>query len=542
MKKPPLEKTLRAFQNVALAVFAGLLLLQAFNTLDWRMEHDTPLLHYAAFLMDKHDAIPYRDIFETSMPGAFAFHYCIGKSFGYGDVQFRYVDLLVLGTLLAATYVFTSRFGRLAAIWGVVIFGLVYFSKGQSMSLQRDYIGIVPVAFTLLLIPAKRSRPVGFLRFAIVGVLFGMSVLIKPHLGIALPAVFGTLLAHRWGLRSKSFLDLLKCGAVCGASFLVPVLTAVFWLASKSALVPFAGILLDYLPLHTAMTGGLRNVGGIEHAAYLIDSTLRFGNYGPLLLCSLFAYYRVSTLADQDKTLMKSFILLVLCTMLYSIYPTLAGKFWSYHYMPFAYFCSISAGLCLFAWPEMRANSTLVCRLRKALPGLILIIAVTLQLDLPTYALSSYHDLRSGPEAHLPKGGRVDEIAAWLKTRLQPGDTVQPLDWTGGSIHAMLLAEAQLATRFMYDYHFYHHVSLSFVQELRQSFIDQLRKASPRFIIEVHTRKPSGIDSKGSFPALHNLLDAHYTVAFEGNGYLIYERATDTEPRNAQQLNSPDED
>ena len=55
MKRAPFAKTLRTFQTTVLAMFAGLLLLQAFNTLDWRMEHDTPLLHYAAFLMDKHD-------------------------------------------------------------------------------------------------------------------------------------------------------------------------------------------------------------------------------------------------------------------------------------------------------------------------------------------------------------------------------------------------------------------------------------------------------------------------------------------------------
>ena len=92
----------------------------------------------------------------------------------------------------------------------------------------------------------------------------------------------------------------------------------------------------------------------------------------------------------------------------------------------------------------------------------------------------------------------------------------------------MLLSEAKLATRFMYDYHFYHHVSTAYTQKLRASFIDQLRSAAPRFIIEIHTDKPwvSGVDSTREFPELGTFLDDHYEVAFRGDGYCIYERET----------------
>ena len=131
---------------------------------------------------------------------------------------------------------------------------------------------------------------------------------------------------------------------------------------------------------------------------------------------------------------------------------------------------------------------------------------------------------------NLPKGGRVDEIADWLKSRLLPGDTVQPLDWTGGSIHAMLLAEAKLATRFIYDCHFYHHISSTYTQKLRESFIEQLHETTPRFIIEISTRKPwvSGIDTTREFPKLKDFLDDYYKIAFKGDGYLIYEQENHT--------------
>ena len=121
----------------------------------------------------------------------------------------------------------------------------------------------------------------------------------------------------------------------------------------------------------------------------------------------------------------------------------------------------------------------------------------------------------------------MDEIAAWLTERLEPGDTVQPLDWTGGSVHAMLLAKARLATRFLHDYEFYHHVSTPYVQELRTSFLSQFEDAAPRFVIEVFdASKPwvSGLDTSRSFPELEAVLRTDYSVAFAGDGYRIYER------------------
>ena len=527
MRNISLEKILWVFQKVMLAMFVALLLVQAFATLDWRMEHDTPTLYYQAFLMNKYHMIPYRDFWETSMPGALAFDYIIGKLFGYGDVAFRCVDLTLLCALLVATFVFMSRFGRLAAAWAAILFGLLYFSKGQTMSLQRDYIGIIPIAFALLCIPTQTGRNVPLWRFALVGLLFGISVLVKPHLGLGLPIVFGTLLAFRWLAQRKSSLDLLRCATVCGISLLSPVLIALFWLAVNSALAPFLYIFLKYFPLYSVLTGWAENVSGSYRIFYLIEHTLKFGGYVPLLLCSFFAYYLILAHAGTDQATVISLLCLGLCTLAYAVYPTLAGKFWEYHYMPLAYFCALSAALCLF---PRRGSQPCTVRfqyaIQEALPVLVFVIAITVQLSLPRFALSLYTDLRTGPEIHAPKSGRVDEIAGWLRSKLQPGDTVQALDWTGGSIHAMLLVEAKPATQFLFDYYFYHHVSSPVIQDIRRSFMHQLRAAQPRFIIEVDTNKPwvSGIDCTTSFPELREFLDSCYAVTFIGDGYLIHKR------------------
>ncbi len=528
LKHSLVDKTLVRFMNVVLVFFVVILLLKAASTLNWRMEHDSPLSQYVAFLMDKYGAIPYRDIFDTVMPGSYAFHYAVVKLFGYTDFAFRFVDLALLALLLSATYKFMSRFGRVAAIWSSVVFGLVYLSYGQTMSLQRDYLGVIPVALALMCIPAKDDTTVGMLRFALVGLLFSISALIKPQLGIALPVVLGALLTMRWNTVKRSIRDFIQCITILGLAFALPVITAVLWLAANSALIPFANILFEYVPLYNSLTGNHQSISSSDHVFYLVNMTFRLGGYGTLFLCSLFAFHRMSAHTNLKKPIVVLFTSLLLCTFLYAAYPTLAGKFWPYHYMPFAYFCSISTGLCFVAWPDF-SNAQRSWRLRESLVALTFLVAISVQLNLPQFIRYLYNDLQ-GSESHSPQRGRVDEIAEWLKNSLHPGDTVQPLDCTGGSIHGMLLAEAKLSTKFMCDYQFYHNVSSPYIQELRREFISQLRTAPPRFIIEVNTHKPwvSGIDTTRKFPELREFLNDYYSVVYTGDDYLIYERTSAT--------------
>jgi len=517
------DKALLVFQVALLAVFALLFLLKAFTTLNWRMEHDTPLMHYTAFMMDMHHAVPYRDIFVTDMPGTFAFHYAIGKLFGYGDAPFRYVDLALLAILLAAIYGFMSRFGRWSALWAAILFGLVYLSQGQTMSLQRDYIGIIPISIALLCIPVKTGRPVGLWRFALIGLLFGMSALIKPHLAIALPIVLGAILAFRWNVQRRSGRDFLMCAAVSAASFMIPVGTALAWLAAHSALGPFKDILFKYIPLHNSLTGAHQSIYGLDRVLYLVKNTFTFGGFEALLLCALFAYHRVLD-KDDDAATAISVSCLLLCTSIFAVYPAIAGMFWTYHYMPFAFFCVISMGLCFSERPRL-SSGNFTYRMKETFPVLIVVIAITVQLPLFHYASSLAVDLRLGSEAHAPKKGRVDEIANWLKTRLRPGDLVQPLDWTGGSVHGMLIAEAKLATRFMYNYCFYHNINDPYIKKLRLIFINELVLSKPHFIIQMeNTQLPTGGNTNHDFPELQKILDDYYAEAKKGDGYRILER------------------
>ncbi|HEV3471245.1 MAG TPA: glycosyltransferase family 39 protein [Pyrinomonadaceae bacterium] len=508
-----------------LGLLAALLCAQAVASLRWRMEHDTPLFHYVAFLMDAHGRFPYRDVFETSMPGTFAFHHLVVKLFGYGDAAFRLVDLALLSLLLGATYAFMRRFGRLSATGAAVTFGLVYLSKGQTMSLQKDYLGVIPVACALACLPRRAEEPAGLWRFAAAGALFGLAVVFKPHLALGLPFVFGALVAFRWEGRAKSRRDFYRCAAACLLALSAPPLLAALWLYVNSALAGFARIFLEYLPLHVTLTGAQEDLKGFDRALYLFEQTLQFGGYGPLLLCGLFAGYHFVTQPARGRETDLSFAALALCALAYLVYPALGGKFWDYHFMPTAYFLSLAAGLCFFATPA-GARGDAAPELKALLPVVVFGAALCLQLNLPRYSVSTLKALGPGQRVAPPKGGRVDEMAAVLRSRLGPADTVQPLDWANGAVHALLLARAPLATEFMYDYHFYHHTSSPLIQGLRREFLGQLRQSAPRFIVEVKANKPwfPAAGSPRSFPELYRQIEAEYAVAAEGDGYVIYER------------------
>ena len=122
---------------------------------------------------------------------------------------------------------------------------------------------------------------------------------------------------------------------------------------------------------------------------------------------------------------------------------------------------------------------------------------------------------------------RADEIARFLEKNLEAGDTVQPLDWTGGTLLAMLETRARLATPYIFDFYFYHHVSTPYIQSLRADFMDELQKSSPHFIVEVTAiDKPwiTGQDTSREFPELRAFLDANYSVTIQKADYVIYER------------------
>ncbi|MFN8413258.1 MAG: hypothetical protein U0Z26_12795 [Anaerolineales bacterium] len=207
-----------------------------------------------------------------------------------------------------------------------------------------------------------------------------------------------------------------------------------------------------------------------------------------------------------------TFYSLALC---YAIYPALSGQFFPYHYIPFVYFITLLAALSISDFNSRPLT------LKFVLPVVVFLVVVFINVR-PSQAI--IRQINGLPVA--TSTDRAGEIALYLKKHLEIGDTVQPLDWTGGTLLAMLESKAHLATPYVFDFYFYHHISTPYIQSLRANFMDDLIAASPRFIIEVTAiDKPwvTGPDTSREFPELRAYLNTKYSIKINKPDYVIYE-------------------
>ncbi len=495
-------------------IFLGLLLiLVAFASLGWRFQHDSPILLYIAFLIERFGCVPYRDIFDMNMPGMYLAYWIIGRFSGYTASGVRFADLLILSGMLAMTWLWMRRLGSRTAWCGCILWGLMYLAAGPMTSLQREYLLLLPVAAGLFAHSALETHR---LRQAVVGLLFGVAATMKPQAAIGFPLLLlfdlrGGLQPGDPGLREP--LRRVALPAILGFGLPVSCVLVYLWLAGT--LASFVDIVVRYLPLYGSLSGWHETLSGVRRAWYLVENYRTLGGFGlwiaPAAVGTYFALCG-SSLSDGSKRQVR---LLLGLAALYSVYPVFSGQFWPYHWLPFLYFLMQLASLCLVAQPMSASRSA------RLFPPLVFALAMAAALP-----LHPVRDALAGSAA-LPLGGRVDEMAAFLKQNLSPGDTVQPLDWTGGAVHAMLTSEARIATPFIYDFHFYHHVSTDYIQGLRRRFLADMARARPRFILNVFGNdKPWvwGADTTRDFYELQLILSAGYRVVLSGNGYTIHQR------------------
>ena len=498
---------MRRITTFILLLLAIFLAAQAVFSLQWPIAHDEAPLFYEAFLMRAEGLIPYRDLFDFQMPGSFAAYYALGRLSGFNDFRIRILDLVILAVLLTITSFAARRFGKTPALTAALLFGLKYLQGGPSMSLQREYLLLVFIAFAVWI----SMRDVLTLKHrATLGLLFGLAAVIKPHAAIGLIPI---LLFDITDLTKRLKLTLFNAATIstlpAAAGFLIPISAMIAWLGFTGALTPFITIAVNYWPLYSQINGAMEINTGVARLSFILNQLWRLGGHGLWLIPAFFGVY----LHRNKQT-----YLLASLALCYAIYPAFSGQFFPYHYISFIYFIILLASLS-FSTFDLQP-STFDFRLSTIhLLSFLLILALIRPSSVFTRQLN-----------HQPistSTNRAEEISRFLEMNLQAGDTVQPLDWTGGTLLAMLETRARIATPYIFDFYFYHHVSNPYIQELRADFINDLRIASPRFIIEVVAiDKPwiTGADTSREFPELRTFLNENYSVTIHKDDYLIYER------------------
>ncbi|MBL8097987.1 MAG: glycosyltransferase family 39 protein [Anaerolineales bacterium] len=490
---------MRAIKIFIISLLAIFLIVQAIFSLQWPLAHDEAPLFYEAFLM-QNGKIPYKDFFDFQMPGSYIIYYLLGTLSNFGPLRIRILDIIILASIILITYLALKKINKTSAILAGILFALSYLGGGPALSLQREY--LILIFLSLAIFISLQDSLTNNHRF-ILGLLFGLASTIKPHSAIGLIPI---ILFDIFPPRDSSW---FKKTFYYSIGFLIPILFIIIWLASTNALTPFLAIALNYWNLYSQINGELVILSSTERLSYILNLVWHFGNHGLWLIPAAFAIY-----LNQNK---KTYLLasLALC---YAIYPAFTGQFFPYHYILFLYFIIILASLAI------TSHKSQVASLQSPVSNYQLLIFILVILFSIKPSQTFIRQLNNQPI--VTSSDRAVEIANFLEKNLEEGDVVQPLDWTGGTLLAMLQTRTPIATEYIFDFYFYHHISNPYIQNLRNDFMNQLQESRPRFIIEITSAdKPwvGGDDTtRTKFPELQNFLDENYSITIQKDDYIIY--------------------
>ena len=504
---------------IGLVVILG---IHAYISLGWKMELDSPLYLFTSNMM-LHDGIaPFTGFYDGNPVGTHIFYYLHVLIYGTSDFMFRIADLIWLGLTLLFTYGWMRKVDKNAAVLGCLLFGLLYLRSGPPMSLERDYIIILPLSIAMCITLAMPRLNLGWKAF-LVGFLFAITVQIKPQSGIGLPILLFYIARDSKPWKEFNLSRFIGLGLLTAAGFAIPVAAGYYYLYSHGALHEFNLITKYYWPKYNALNN-LQQYTPHRGLDYYLPLYFRFGEWRVWVLTAVLGFY-AGYWNRRKNPESQSVLLIAILAVAYSLYTVVAGKFWEYHWIIWLYF-TVLLSACM-GW-NLESNWKLPWhqKLPKPLSTLSVINPVFIVLILILLGMTQFSPMTKITKMG-PKKGRVDRMANYLKGHMKPGDMVQPLDWTGGVLQAMLMNDAKLPTRFMYDSQFYHNISEPYIQGLRSEFIAAINKTNPRYFIEVTAPdKPyaSGPDTTRDFPELQEILRTRYQVVMLDKEFIIYER------------------
>jgi hypothetical protein len=484
----------RAFTRIPVAAFAAVACWLAWQSRGWPLIHDAPIMHYIAWRIAE-GAVPYRDLFDMNFPGVYLFHLAVVSVLGTGDAAWRAVDLTMtaLGAVMVAAL--AAPWGRIAALGGALFFAAYHLAGGAWNAGQRDFL-LVPLLLAGAL-GVSRWAEGGSARAVLAsGVALGVGLTIKPHAVVFVLALAAFIVVRARRIEGSGLRPL--AALIVGAA-LAPA-AVVAWLAALGAVGAWTDIVFNYLvPLYAHVTRPADWLYFRWHVWLAIGATV-------VLALASVAWGRRVSARHAVAAIGLAYGL---------IHFVGQRKGWEYHLYPLAAFAAV---LLCSELEEARARGR-----RLVLGSLVTgLVAVAWLLGVKGAEASD-----SGWIAL--KEGRVAALTRDLTTRTKPGDTVQVLDTTDGGVHALLRAHLVQPTRFLYDFHFYHHPGAPMIERLRAELMDNLRARPPRLIVLWEPGWPTGgYERIDAFPALRGWLFTNYDLAHRGDGYRIYAKRHDS--------------
>jgi hypothetical protein len=457
-------------------------------SLPWPLIHDAPIMHYIAWRIGE-GAVPYRDLFDMNLPGAYLLHLAVLRTLGADDAAWRAFDLGWLGLGSALVAALAAPWGRLASAGGALFFAAYHLGGGAWQAGQRDFL-LCPFLLAAALGVARWGERRGLVTLLLGGAALGAGMTIKPHVGLFAGALgLLVLLAPgqparaRWG-----------AAAAFAASVAVAPVAVLIWLGAIGALEPWREIVFGYLvPLYSRLG---------RSASWRVYRWSLWPPLGVALALSLGHALHARRVTFRHAV--------VAAGLGYGLLHYVGqGKGWEYHLYPLATFVAV------LLFSEVDA----MLRASRWLVGVPLLAS----LAAAVVVLGTTGATTASAEWIWDKERTVRLLTADLGQRVRRGDTVQVLDTTDGGIHALLRLRLEEPTRFLYDFHFFHDVEHPTIRALRAEFLSGLDLRPPRYIVVFRTGWPTGgYERLERFPELARRLETGYVVDVRRPTYVIY--------------------
>jgi hypothetical protein len=480
----------RTIELVPLAAFTGLALWLAWTSRAWPLVHDAPIMHYIAWRISE-GAAPYRDLFDMNFPGVYLFHLAVVRGLGTGDGAWRAVDLAVTALTATTIAVLAAPWGRAAALGSALFFAAYHLAGGAWNAGQRDFL-LCPLLLGGALGVTRWAEGAGAWPVVASGLALGAGATIKPHVVVFVAALAGFIVVRA---RSTGVRGLRPATALIAGATVAPI-AVVMWVAALGAFDAWREIVFGYLvPLYSRLS---------RPADWLY---FRWHVWVPIVVT---VSVSLASLARSRRFTARHAV--VTLGLGYGVVHFVAQrKGWEYHLYPLAAFAAV-----LLCCEVQRARRFA----RGALVATLVVIAWLLGVKGAEAADSGWIAM---------KQRRVAAVAGELAARTKPGDLVQVFDTTDGGVHALLRVRLVQPTRFLYDFHFFHHPETPMIQRLRAELMRDLRARRPALVVLWQPGWPAGgYERLDGFPALATWLATGYEVARQGDGYRIYAKRHDS--------------
>src|SRR5579871_3567126 len=123
------DRQIALFRQLCIAVlFAGAVSYVVF-TIHWQWMWDTSVMHYIVMALQR-GKVPYVDISDINMPGAYLIERLGIDIFGGGDLGWRFWEYTLLGTMTVSMVVIARPYDWVAGLFSGVLFTVLYGSLG----------------------------------------------------------------------------------------------------------------------------------------------------------------------------------------------------------------------------------------------------------------------------------------------------------------------------------------------------------------------------------------------------------------------------